>query len=510
MADKNDQTMREDFSASNNDGTILEAEATVRESGNIGRQEAMLQEFRGLEIIRQFKTAGSEADIFLVRDKGVERVLKLYRFGINPGQEMLEKYSQISRECPRHIIQVYDAGFDKATGRFFELLEYAPAGSLADFIGKGRADGFDFREFVEELSTAVGALHEHGIIHRDLKPGNILIRSIKPLDLALGDFGISSLLEADASIRETARRGFTPMYAASEDCLGLIVSRPADWWACGMIFYELLNGSHPFAGLSPNRINYILSTRGVEIDGNLPEREKLLLKGLLTRNDKKRWGLEEIQAWLKGKEEIPCYYELDFTKAGACPDAPFAFLGKNFSNLHDLACAFAAGHESWQAARGSLSRGNVAKWLQNRNQFDEERILVEEVSDNDPDLYLYRFIAKFAPDLPFNMYGQEINAKNLLAWLLLPEKERSGPQQQIITLLLDGKLKDLANLSANLEPALSEFMNFTEKQKLDQAAMARASRFASAGGHLLGFGGNSREFRGAHEFCGQMFRALLH
>lgn len=319
----------------------------------------------------------------------------------------------------------------------------------------------EFKDFVAELSAAVQALHEHGIIHRDLKPGNILVRSLKPLDLVLTDFGIASLLDSGASVRETMHKGFTPMYAAPEDTLGHIVSRPADWWACGMIFYEVLAGTHPFKGLSPNRINYFLSTRGVEIDENLPKREKLLLKGLLTRNDKKRWGWKEISDWLKGKKNISCHYEgYNNANKSSKADLPFTFKGKEYYDLHHLAISFSSSYENWQAARGSLARGNVAKWLQNRNQFDDERILADELANDDADLYLFKFINKYAPELPFSLYGLEVNCKNLLAWLAISNKERTQDKNLLIKQVINKKIKIFLDLSSNVDKDLKILINY--------------------------------------------------
>lgn len=414
----------------------IDAGATIREDGaraGLASSGAGGGEHKGLEfpIVKRLDARGAEADLLIVRDNGELRALKLYRHGIDPKREILERYEKISGECPEHIVKVYKTGFSKKLGRWYELLEYISGGSVADALEKGVK--FNFREFVRELGEAVNALHEHGIAHRDLKPANILVRSEAPLNLVLTDFGISSALDG-ASVRETDRKGLTPMYAAPEDLLGHIVSRPADWWACGMVFYELLLGSHPFQDLSPNRIAFILSTQGVEIDKNLPEDQQTLLSGLLTRNDKKRWGWRQLQAWLEGRKNIPVYYEVprdDGLK-------PFVFEGKPYSDLHALALAFAAGHRQAKSAKGMLARGNVAKWLQSNSQFDEEACLSDEIADNDPDLYLFKFLRHYAPELPFTINGEAVTPENILLWLKNGDGEA---EKHILSLFANGKIK---------------------------------------------------------------------
>lgn len=163
-----------------------------------------------------------------------ERVLMLYRFGLEPKRKILERCRGISEEFPEHVVRVYGTGRNGRAGRRHELLEFVRYGSVADWFEK--KGHFDFTSFARELGEAAHTLRERGIIHRDLKPGNILARSPEPLDLALTDFGIASELESGMSPRETSHSGFTPMCAAPGDLDGRIVSAPADWWACGMIF----------------------------------------------------------------------------------------------------------------------------------------------------------------------------------------------------------------------------------------------------------------------------------
>ena len=389
------------------DATIREGAPTTREGG--GRESGESGGDLAYRVIRRLPARGSEADLCVVDDGGVERVLKLYRPGLDPSPEILERYEIISRECPEHIVGVYKTGLGKRTGRWYELLEYIPEGSVEDALARGVK--FNFKEFARELGEAVAALHSRGVAHRDLKPANILIRSLRPLDLVLTDFGISSALDG-ASVRETSRKGFTPMYAAPEDLLGSIVSRAADWWACGMIFYEILLGAHPFQGMSPQRIVYILTTRGAEIDESLPGRERALLAGLLTRNDGKRWGWAQIERWLAGDDDIPVFWE------GAAEGAPpFVFEGRPLRSPRELALAFAVSEASYRKGMGMLARGSVKKWLQNASLFDEEAALSEEIADEDPELYIFKFVRKHSPEAPFSLYGAAITRENILNWL---------------------------------------------------------------------------------------------
>jgi Tol biopolymer transport system component len=108
------------------------------------------------------------------------------------------------------------------------------------------------REVVDALSYA----HSQGVVHRDIKPENILISGNHAL---VTDFGVSKALstatsESPAPAHTLTSLGIalgTPAYMAPEQAAAdPLVDHRADIYAAGVMAYELLSGSTPFAGLS--------------------------------------------------------------------------------------------------------------------------------------------------------------------------------------------------------------------------------------------------------------------
>ena len=92
----------------NSDATVKEndSNATVRErsdSGSSGRSIMADTYFRNYKIIRELPTKSTEADIFVVSKDGIEYILKKYRKGFDPKQEILQAIKVLSENYPDNL-----------------------------------------------------------------------------------------------------------------------------------------------------------------------------------------------------------------------------------------------------------------------------------------------------------------------------------------------------------------------------------------------------------------------
>jgi serine/threonine protein kinase len=241
--------------------------------------------------------AGAEADVVLANEAGSGRtlVIKLYRRGVVPDEEAV---GRLAAADPAHVVQVEDRGW--AGGCWFEVLEYCRYGSLRTLMTDGPVPSIV--DVVRETGSALRHVHGLGLVHRDLKPENILIRTVTPLDVVLGDFGL--VRAVDASVRWTKAWG-TPAYSPPE-FEGGEVSAAWDWWSFGMIVAELAGGRHPFqlpdgSMMSDQQIRSALAQRAVDLSAVTDARARLLCQGLLTRDRRHRWGYEQVNEWLAGR-----------------------------------------------------------------------------------------------------------------------------------------------------------------------------------------------------------------
>lgn len=354
-------------------------------------------------IVRSFASRGAEAEILLVEPLagGAQVVAKLYRNGILPDAEIQARLRRID---PHSCIQVFETG--TVAGHAYEVMEFCAFGSLRERMQQGAIAAMALRPIVAEMAKALVAAHAVGIVHRDIKPENVLIRSLAPLDLVLTDFGIASVLDATQCFTGMAR---TLMYAAPESLSGVIDAK-ADYWALGMLLLEAHLGRHPFAGLSDNVVLHHLSTRSIDLGAVADAPLHKLLRGLLLRDPKQRWGAAELERWLANDpslQEAIDQHDADKTQ-------PYR-IGKDVCHSPEqLAVALA---RNWPAGISDLHNGQLQAWFRDEQKDQNTvRLLIEGKHEHPlpPDLQLLRLILHLAPGIPPVWRGANIELRALL------------------------------------------------------------------------------------------------
>jgi serine/threonine protein kinase len=128
--------------------------------------------------------------------------------------------------------------------KLFMILDYVPGGEL---FGRLKAEKrFSERRtklYAAEILLGLGHLHSQGLAYRDLKPENILVDAEGHLRIT--DFG---LVKPDLVHSQSTTGTFcgTPQYMAPEILLRQRYTKAVDWWAFGILLYEMLVGLPPF------------------------------------------------------------------------------------------------------------------------------------------------------------------------------------------------------------------------------------------------------------------------
>ena len=124
------------------------------------------------------------------------------------------------------------------------VMEYAPRGSVAGFIGT-RDRGLHPSEVVLiglHTASALTAAHRHEIVHRDIKPQNLLISGFGHVKVC--DFGIASLARSEDFRSRTSALSF--QYASPEELDDEPdVGPPTDVYSLGATLLHALTGRPP-------------------------------------------------------------------------------------------------------------------------------------------------------------------------------------------------------------------------------------------------------------------------
>src|SRR5690242_15523529 len=116
---------------------------------------------------------------------------------------------------------------------------------LREYLNRSaRFDLTQIAAIMSQLLQALAFAHAQGVVHRDIKPANMILTPAGNVKVA--DFGIARI---DATtLTMTGMVMGTPTYMAPEQCRGLPSDHRADLFSAGVVLYELLTGTRPFAG----------------------------------------------------------------------------------------------------------------------------------------------------------------------------------------------------------------------------------------------------------------------
>jgi serine/threonine protein kinase/tetratricopeptide (TPR) repeat protein len=231
--------------------------------------------------------AGGMGEVYLARDEMLGRkvALKLLPAHLTADEAQLGRLQSEARTASAlnhpNILTVYEIGAEG--GRQFIATEFIAGVTVRTALASGRIHLPDVLDIGVQVASALAAAHEIGVVHRDIKPENIMWRPDGYAKVL--DFGIAKLGEqapwpdipengAAASTRLTCAGAFlgTPSYVSPEQARGEEADARSDIWSLGVVLYEMVGGTAPFAGETPRDCMVaILNTEPPPLSGIVPD-----------------------------------------------------------------------------------------------------------------------------------------------------------------------------------------------------------------------------------------------
>merc|ERR1712226_167374 len=142
------------------------------------------------------------------------------------------------------------------------------------------------RLFAADIVLGLAYLHGLGIAYRDLKPENILLDSNGHAKIT--DFGFAKKIDY-----KTWTLCGTPEYLAPEIILSQGHNQGVDWWALGILIFELLAGYPPYFDDDPLSIYRKILAGKLKFPYHFDKKAKDLIKKLLVADTTKRLGMKK-------------------------------------------------------------------------------------------------------------------------------------------------------------------------------------------------------------------------
>jgi classical protein kinase C/novel protein kinase C epsilon type len=228
------------------------------------------------------------ARLYAVRERRKQKIVEFDE--MTNLQRELETLQALSETKHPHLINLVDV-FHTRQAIYF-VTDFMSGGDLEYLLERRPLLPEQTRIFAAELCLAIKHLHEHDIVHRNIRLDNILIADDGRI--VLSGFGTCRPGMAKSSRSSSFVGGGDCM--PPEVLLDEEYGRSVDWWAYGIVLYQMMLRQAPFTGDSADEIYDAILTKDPQYPSTLPTVCIDVLRRLLERDPRQRLGSGEADA----------------------------------------------------------------------------------------------------------------------------------------------------------------------------------------------------------------------
>jgi beta-lactam-binding protein with PASTA domain/tRNA A-37 threonylcarbamoyl transferase component Bud32 len=179
--------------------------------------------------------------------------IKVLREQYAADEDFVKRFSYEAQAAAKlshpNIVSVYDFGSEDHA--YFIVMELVDGETLAEQIAAERLIPEPVAvDYAIQITSGLAYAHRKGLLHRDIKPANILIT--KDDVVKISDFGIArAVSENTLGVTQPGMVMGSVYYLSPEQAQGLAIDETSDLYSVGVVLYQMLTGTLPFAGDSP-------------------------------------------------------------------------------------------------------------------------------------------------------------------------------------------------------------------------------------------------------------------
>ncbi|MFN7919144.1 MAG: serine/threonine-protein kinase [Bryobacteraceae bacterium] len=170
------------------------------------------------------------------------KVFHQHRLGPDAHRRLMREQRLLASLNHPGIVRFLDAGVT-AEEQPYLVMELVSGVTITDHCDRYRLDLDERLRLIADVCRALQFAHRSLVVHLDLKPSNILVTADGQVKVL--DFGTAKLMNDTGS--PTVTQQITPMYASPERLRGEPGSVSSDVYSLGLVLYEVVSGSWPFA-----------------------------------------------------------------------------------------------------------------------------------------------------------------------------------------------------------------------------------------------------------------------
>ncbi len=261
------------------------------------------------EIVRLLGKGGM-GEVYLATDPALGRrvAIKVLPAGLQEDAKMRGRFVNEARAVAAlnhpNVITLHDlavtderdAGFPP--GALYLVLEYLEGKGLDEIMDARRLAVDECVDVAIQVLEGLKVAHQNRILHRDITPSNVMLTPDGRAKLL--DFGLSKILlegarDSSKGPRHTGEGMIvgTLDYLSPEQALGNPLDERSDLFSFGIVFYQMLAGTHPFSGASVTQMVAKMMTKEADPwpePDRVPDVIKQIVARALRKDASERYG----------------------------------------------------------------------------------------------------------------------------------------------------------------------------------------------------------------------------